>query len=146
MKNEFKSFLFCHCQLNSRIIISSNFFQCHNDINWQDDLICYQTDWQRWMFAQIIYFVKIHCAAQSIIQSCFLAFIRDYINIDIDKHKQVVSFRREEKHSWISVFWIQSLFNVIQKDDVNLIVTDIDIYKWMSDDEYCSQYLQLKSN
>ena len=138
MKNEFKSLLFCCCQLNSRIIISSNFFQHCNDVNWQDDFICYQTDWQRWMFAQIIYFAKIHCAVQSTIQSCFLAFIRDYTDIDIDKHKQVVSFRRKEKHSWISVFWIQFLFNVIQKDDINLIVTDIDIYKWMSDDEYCS--------
>ena len=98
------------------------------------------------MFAQIIYFAKIHCAVQLTIQSCFLAFIRDYTDIDIDKHKQVVSFEREERHSWISVFWIQSLFNVIQKDDVNLIVTDIDIYKWMSDDKYCSQCLQLKSN
>ena len=33
MKNEFESFLFHCCQLNSRIIIGSNFFQHCNDVN-----------------------------------------------------------------------------------------------------------------
>ena len=44
MKNRFEPLLFHHCQLNSRIIIDSNSFQHHNDVNQQDDLICYQTD------------------------------------------------------------------------------------------------------
>src|SRR5438045_2487263 len=47
MENEFKPLLFHHCQLNSRITISSNSSQHHNDVNQQDDLICYQTDQQR---------------------------------------------------------------------------------------------------
>ena len=129
MENGFQSLLFRRCQLNSKLTIGSNSSQRRNDVNRRDDLICYQTDQQKWMFAQVIYFAKIRSPVQSTIQLHFLAFIRNYTDINIDKRKRVASFGREGGRSWIPVSWIQSLFGVIQEGGVNLIVTDIDIYK-----------------
>src|SRR6266480_1432928 len=58
MENGFQPLLFRRCQLNSKLTIGSNSSQRRNDINRRDDLICYQTVRQRWMFAQIIYFAR----------------------------------------------------------------------------------------
>jgi hypothetical protein len=50
-----------------------------------------------------------------------------YEGIDIDRTKRVASFAREGGLCWIEVIWIRSLFGIL-RDNVNLIVTDVNLF------------------
>jgi len=76
----------------------------------------------------VIFFAKIR-SDMHLMRSDQVAYVQDYNNIDIDKRKRIASFGQEGRHSWIAVTWICSLFGILRDGGVNLIATDIDIYK-----------------
>jgi hypothetical protein len=73
------------------------------------------------MFAAVVAFIEVLRP-----QRC-LAWVRKYEGIDIDRTKRVASFAREGGLCWIEVTWIRSLFGIL-RDDVNLIVTDVNLF------------------
>ena len=110
------------CQVSEKLIIGSKHSQRRGDINRQSNRVCYQPPGGRgFMFATIVAFIEVLRP-----QRC-LAWVRKYDGIDIDRTKRVASFAREGGLCWIEVTWIRSLFGIL-RDDVNLIVTDVNLF------------------
>jgi len=110
------------CQVSEKLIIGSKHSQRRGDINRQSNRVCYQPPGGRgFMFATIVAFIEVLRP-----QRC-LAWVRKYDRIDIDRTKRVASFAREGGLCWIEVTWIRSLFGIL-RDDVNLIVTDVNLF------------------
>jgi hypothetical protein len=108
-------------QVTEKLIIDSTAYsQRRGNINRQSNRVCYQTsDNQGFMFAKVVTFVEVLHMPQR-----YLAWVRSYDGVDIDRAKRVA---REGRFRWIEVDWIKSLFGIL-RDDVNLIVTDANIF------------------
>jgi hypothetical protein len=112
------------CQLNQKLAVGSAKSQRGDDINRRNNRICYRASGQeRFMFALVLHFAKV-----SGTQERYLAWVRLYDGIDIDRARGVASFDCEGSYCWIEVDWILSLFGVIRDGRVNFIVTDVNLY------------------
>lgn len=57
------------------------------------------------------------------------AYIKPFGNISIDRLKRVVSYQGTATSKWVQVGRILGLVGVIHQAGVNLIVTDVDVFK-----------------
>ena len=112
------------CQVHQELTVGSVYSQRRGDINRRNNRICYQLPGQQgFMFATLLKFIKVVYS-----QERYLAWVRNYNGVDIDRIKRVASFAGEGSHCWIEVTWIKSLFGVIRDGGVNLIVTDVNLF------------------
>jgi Transposase family tnp2/Domain of unknown function (DUF4218) len=111
------------CQLNRDLIVGSQHSQRRDDINRQNNRVCYQfPNQQSFMFATVLKFVQV------IRQQRCLAWVRNYDGVDIDHVKRVASFAREGSYCWIEAAWIKSVFGIMREGGINLIITDVNLF------------------
>ena len=118
--------LYSRCQMNDELIIGSKHSQRRGDINRQSNRICYRLPGhtrQRFAFATVDVF-----AAVDYPQERYLAWVRGYDDVKIDRVKRVASFAREGNYHWIEVAWVESLCGVLRDGGVNLLVTDVNLF------------------
>jgi hypothetical protein len=61
-----------------------------------------------------------------------LAYVRDYMGVDLDRIKCVASFSGEGRRRWIRIARIESLFGILKEGGVNLIMLSYYYYLFVS--------------
>jgi Domain of unknown function (DUF4218) len=120
--------IYKRCQVNKELAIGSVYSQRNTDLNRYNNRICHRDPGQNQMaFATVHMFAKAICQDHNVHH---LAYVCEFKNINIDRHKRVASFSGEGRRRWIRIASIKGLFGILKEDNVNLIITDANIFDW----------------
>jgi hypothetical protein len=114
-------------QMTDSLTIGSAVSQYLSDITRHNHRICYLRPGNNSKaFGEVQFFLRAVTTNQ---EARDLAWVRDFDDIDIDCVKRVASVgKRVGRRSWVDVAWIESLIGVIRDGNVDLIISDINLF------------------
>ena len=112
---------FKRCEIRRGLIVGSVQSQRKSETNRASHRVCYRRNGSDWDFGEVQFFVDLF-------QFGHWAWIRALEDIDIDKQRRVISYKRVGTLRWIRVEWIESVIGIIREGGVALIVTDFDLF------------------
>ena len=118
---------FKRCQLTESLNIGSAVSQGNDDITRYNHRICYlRPGYNSKEFGEVLFFLR---AVTTNGEVKNLAWVRNFDGIDIDNAKRIASFgNRSRRRSWVDVAWMVSLIGIIRDDNINLIISDVDLF------------------
>jgi hypothetical protein len=118
---------FKRCQLTESLNIGSAVSQGNDDITRYNHRICYlRPGYNSKEFGEVLFFLR---AVTTNGEVKNLAWVRNFDGIDIDNAKRIASFgNRSGQRSWVDVAWMVSLIGIIRDDNINLIISDVDLF------------------
>ena len=117
--DRFKSFK--RYKLRKDLIISLKASQRDININWSSHRICYRAR-TGIQFGEVQFFTELgYCGRWT--------YIKPFLNLSIDRPKRIASYSGLGASKWITVGQILSIIGVVVDAGVQLIVTDVDLFK-----------------
>jgi Transposase family tnp2 len=115
------------CQVRDDLTIGSTASQRTAAITRSNCRVCYAEMGNNEMrFGNIHFFIRVLSVDGQVRD---LAWISQLEDVDIDREKRIASFGREGRRTWVDVRSIRSLIGILKHENVNFIVTDIDLFK-----------------
>ena len=114
------------CRLRDDLTVGSAASKGRADISRSDSRICYTGENNEMRFGAVHFFIQVVSTYEQVQQ---LAWISQLEDIDIDREKRVATFGREGSRTWVGVASIISLIGILKHENVNIIVTDVDLFK-----------------
>jgi Domain of unknown function (DUF4218) len=115
------------CQIRDDLTIGSTASQSSAAITRCNCRVCYARPENNEMsFGTIHFFIRVLSVDGQVRE---LAWISQLEGVDIDREKRIASFGKEGGRTWVDVRSIRSLIGILKHENVNFIVTDIDLFE-----------------
>ena len=116
-----------YCMLTDNLTIGSAVSQRVDDITRHNHRIYYRFPGSNVQeFGEVQFFIQAISTSEEVKN---LAWVRNFENTNINREKRIASFGKKiGRRSWINTTWIISLIGVIRDRNMNLIISDADLF------------------